>query len=131
MKRPLKVLMAALILTATLLFVLPQSALAGEYKPVNGKELQSMMKDGDSIKIIDVRDSETFKRGHIKGAINIPYEVAPGRLMNELSQNERIVFVCYGGPTGDGFAETLVENDYKDVYSLRGGMRHWKGRVVR
>jgi len=131
MKKPLKALILAAAFVALFLCLTPQSAEAGDYKPVTGEELQEMMRSGPDMKIIDVRDAETFKKGHIEGAINIPYEVAEGRLMKELKPTERIVFVCYGGPTGDGFAETLVENNYKDVYSLRGGMRLWKGRVVR
>jgi len=132
MKRPLRTIIAfTIIFAAAILYLTPQAALAGEYKPVTGTELQEMMADGNPVKIIDVRDADTFRRGHIDGAINIPYEVAPDRLMKELRRGERIVFVCYGGPTGDGFAETLAENDYKKVFSLRGGMRLWKGRVVR
>ncbi len=131
MKKPLKALMLAAALMAALICLTPRSAEAGDYKPLTGKELQEMMSSGHEMKIIDVRDAETFKKGHIEGAINIPYEVAEGRLMKELKPAERIVFVCYGGPTGDGFAETLTKNNYKDVYSLRGGMRQWKGRVVR
>ena len=117
---------------AALLCLIPKTSTAGgDYIPVTGQELQEFIKDGEDIKIIDLRDADTFKGGHIEGAINIPYEVAKGRLLKELKPDERIVFVCYGGPTGDGFAEALVKNNYKNVYSLRGGMRNWKGRVVR
>jgi thiosulfate sulfurtransferase len=131
MTKTFKVFNLAMILMAALLYLTPTSVQAGDYKPVTGTELQEMMSDGGDLKIIDVRDANSFNSGHIEGAMNIPYKVAEGRLMKELQTTERIVFVCYGGPTGDGFAEVLVSNNYTDVYSLRGGMNNWQGRVVR
>ncbi len=131
MKKRLTTIMLAAILMTILLCLAPINAKAGEFKPVTSIELQQMIADGQDIKVIDVRDAATYKSGHIEGSINIPYEVADARLMKELKPTERIVFVCYGGPTGDGFAEMLVKNNYKKVYSLSGGMRYWDGRVVR
>ncbi len=131
MKKRLMTFMLAAALMAILLCLSPINAKAGEFKTVTSIELQQMISDGQDIKIIDVRDGATYKSGHIEGSINIPYEVADARLMKELKPSERIVFVCYGGPTGDGFAEMLVKNNYKKVYSLSGGMRYWDGRVVK
>ncbi len=131
MKKKLTTFMLAAILMATILCLSPINAEAGEFKSVTSIELRQMLSDVQSIQVIDVRDAATYKNGHIEGSINIHYEVAETRLMKELKPTERIVFVCYGGPTGDGFAEMLVKNNYKKVYSLSGGMRYWDGRVVK
>jgi len=113
MKKELTRFILTAILITILLCLTPTNAKAGEFKSVTSIELQQMISDGQDIKVIDVRDA------------------ADTRLMKELKPTERIVFVCYGGPTGDGFAELLVKNNYKKVYSLSGGMRYWDGRVVR
>ena len=45
---------------------------AGPHKVITGEELQTMMKDGQPVKIVDVREAELFKSGHVPGAVNIP-----------------------------------------------------------
>lgn len=104
---------------------------AADYKIIDGKELEAMMKDGKPIVIVDVREPYEFAEGHIKGAINIPYGGAKNRALKELSPNDRIVFVCHRGPMGDELGELLSKNGYKNVYNLKGGMWKWKGEVVK
>ncbi len=106
-------------------------SIAGGLKVIDGKELEGMMSDGNGIVIVDVREPELFSAGHIKGAINIPYDTANPKILKELSPNDRIVFVCHGGPMGDELGSILVKNDYKDVYNLKGGMKKWRGEVVK
>jgi rhodanese-related sulfurtransferase len=100
---------------------------AGPHKVITGKELQTMMKDGQPVKIVDVREPELFKSGHVPGAINIPYDTAHGRLLKELSPKDRVVFICHGGPMGDELGGILTKNGYTKVYNVKGGMKHWKG----
>lgn len=107
------------------------SSIAGGLKVIDGKVLETMKSDGKSIVIVDVREPEEFSAGHIKGAINIPYDAAKPRMFKELSSNDRIVFVCHGGPMGDELGSILAKNGYKDVYNLKGGMKMWKGEVVK
>jgi rhodanese-related sulfurtransferase len=81
--------------------------------------------------IVDVREPELFSAGHIKGAINIPYDDSKPRVLRELSRNDRIVFVCHGGPMGDELGRLLAKNGYPDVYNLAGGMKKWTGGTVK
>ena len=104
---------------------------AGGHKVIDGKDLEVMMKNGKSIMLVDVREPELYSAGHIKGAVNIPYDTAKGRILKELSTNDRIVFVCHGGPMGDELSEILMKNGYKDVSNLNGGMKKWKGEIVK
>lgn len=48
---------------------------------------------------VDVRDTEDYKRGHIKGALGIPLPEIESRL-SEIPQDKEIVFYCEG--TWDG-----------------------------
>ncbi|MBI5048660.1 MAG: rhodanese-like domain-containing protein [Deltaproteobacteria bacterium] len=104
---------------------------ASDYKLIDGKEMEVMMSDGKPMVIVDVREPYEFAAGHIKGAINIPYGAAKPRILKELSLDNRIVFVCHGGPMGDELSAILVKNNYKEVYNLKGGMNKWKGDVVK
>lgn len=104
------------------------NAIAGEsHKVITGEELQKIMQDEKSVKIVDVREPELFRKGHVPGAINIPYDTAHGRILKELSPDERIVFMCHGGPMGDELGEILTNKGYKKVYNVKGGMKKWRG----
>ena len=100
---------------------------AGPHKVITGEELQTMMKDGQPVKIVDVREPELFKSGHVPGAVNIPYDTAHARILKELSPKDRVVFICHGGPMGDELGGILTKNGYTKVYNVKGGMKHWKG----
>ncbi|MBI3610146.1 MAG: rhodanese-like domain-containing protein [Nitrospirae bacterium] len=119
------------------LFVLIGTALtvslsvAGGLKTIEGKGLEAMMSDGKSLVIVDVREPELFSKGHIKGAVNIPYDTAKSRIVKELAPKDRIVFVCHGGPMGDELGRLLVKNGYNDVSNLKGGMKKWNGEVIK
>ncbi|MBI5468229.1 MAG: rhodanese-like domain-containing protein [Deltaproteobacteria bacterium] len=104
-----------------------QLAFSAGLNRIDGDELRKMMKDGGQITIVDVREPELFAKGHIPGAINIPYDGAHSRILKELSPKDRIVFVCHGGPMGDELGDILIKNGYASVYNLKGGMRHWSG----
>ena len=106
-------------------------AMAGGLTTIDGTQLESLMVDGKALMIVDVREPELFAAGHIRGAINIPYDDAKPRIVKELSPADRIVFVCHGGPMGDELGRLLAEKGYSTVYNLKGGMKHWKGSVVK
>ncbi len=107
------------------------SATAAALKTIDGKEMEALMSDGKPMVIVDVREPNEFAAGHIKGAINIPYDAAKPRVLKELAPKDRIVFICHGGPMGDELGKLLTKNDYPDVYNLAGGMKKWKGGVVK
>lgn len=127
MKKSSLILNAVFILT----LLLCQTAFGAGYQRINGKELKTMIKDGSAPVIVDVREPELYLKGHIPGAINIPYDTARGRILKELSPKDRIVFVCHGGPMGDELADILVKKGYTSVYNLKGGMWAWDGPLSR
>ncbi|MBI5826432.1 MAG: rhodanese-like domain-containing protein [Deltaproteobacteria bacterium] len=126
MKKICLVLNAVFILT----LFLCQTALAADYQRITSKEFKSIQKDGSPSVIVDVREPELYSKGHIPGAINIPYDTAKGRILKELSPKDRIVFVCHGGPMGDELAEILAKKGYTNVYNIKGGMWAWDGPLT-
>jgi rhodanese-related sulfurtransferase len=107
------------------------SSTAAALNTIDGKALQALMSDGKPVVIVDVREPNEFAAGHIKGAINIPYDAAKTRALKELAPKDRIVFVCHGGPMGDELGKLLVKNSFPDVSNLAGGMKKWNGEVVK
>jgi len=125
-----KILSAGLWVLIGLVFMVSPCAAEG-LRTIDGRALQAMMSDGKPLVIVDVREPELFSAGHIKGAINIPYDDAKPRVLRELSRKDRIVFVCHGGPMGDELGRLLAKNGYPDVSNLAGGMKKWPGEIVK
>lgn len=119
--------------TALIALILMTSALAlsAEHKRISGDELSAMMTAKPGLVIVDVREEWRYSKGHIPGAINIPYNGAHGRILKELAPKESIVFVCHGGPMGDELGAILAKNNYRSVYNLKGGMHRWRGALER
>lgn len=65
-----------------------------ELTPVKHKELLSLVRAGEAT-VIDVRPSDEYKAGHIRGAINVPLEELPKRLA-ELPRKQQVVAYCRG-----------------------------------
>ena len=75
--------------------------------------------------IIDLREPESYRRSHIKGAVNIPYE--------ELSESPPIpkekllVFYCDRGGASMAAARDSVRKGWK-TRSVIGGFTAYRGR---
>ncbi len=78
---------------------------------ISARELHAMLARGEPLMLVDARDEVHYRRGHLPGAISIPAEDAPLRLVDlrrpkRLLHPERLptdrsallVFYC-GGPT--------------------------------
>jgi 3-mercaptopyruvate sulfurtransferase SseA len=68
-------LLIGLVSAIGTLFTVTRSV-AADLITVDGAKLQTMMADGKPMVIVDVREPELFAKGHIKKAINIPYDSA-------------------------------------------------------
>ena len=120
-----------IIFTALVVVALSVPLYAAGYRLIEQPELEAMMQDGRPLVIVDLREPELFKEGHIPGAINIPFQDAYRRAPRELKKDQRIVFVCHSGPMGDRIAGFLAGTGYKELYNLKWGMKGWKGRLER
>jgi rhodanese-related sulfurtransferase len=76
----------------------------------------------DKYFIVDVRKSEDFKEGHIKGSVNIFWlDMLKEENLKKLPKNKKILLVCYVGHTSSQMMVVLKLLGY-DVGSLKFGM---------
>jgi rhodanese-related sulfurtransferase len=75
-----------------------------------------------SIFILDIRAEADYDKGHIEGAINIPFKEV-GRNLDQLPQDKRIIVYCYTGQTG-GQTAALLNIAGFEARSLNGGMNN-------
>lgn len=63
----------------------------------------ALAKDADKYYIVDVREAADFAKGHIKGAVNIPYGPEIAKKLDSMkteSAGKTLIVYCYTGQTG-------------------------------
>lgn len=76
--------------------------------------------------VLDLRSAESFGRGHIVNARNVPSDELEARL-NKLEhlKSKPVVVVCDAGITSNKAVDTLRKAGFESVYGLKGGMNGW------
>ncbi|MDY0405597.1 rhodanese-like domain-containing protein [Virgibacillus sp. 179-BFC.A HS] len=78
--------------------------------------------------LIDVREPQEFKSGHILGARNIPLTQLKQRLV-ELRKDKPVYLYCQSGTRSARAAQVLHKKGYEDVSQLKGGFKKWTGKI--
>jgi rhodanese-related sulfurtransferase len=91
---------------------------------INAIELNDQFKNGRRPLIIDVRQPDEYRTGHIIGAKLIPLNELSSR-MKELPQNREIVCVCASGNRSGSATRMLAKSGYNAV-NMKGGMLSWR-----
>ena len=91
---------------------------------ISTSELEQKLKE--KIQLLDVRTPSEYRRGHIKGAKNVP--------LNEIARytpatNETLYVICHSGVRSKMAAKKLKKKGY-DVVNVQGAMSAWTGKVV-
>jgi len=84
------------------------------------------MSDQRQAVIIDVREDEEWRQGHIPNAIHIPLSQLAGR-MSELEQykNGVVITQCRSGKRSSKAANMLKRAGFSQVYNMNGGLVAW------
>jgi rhodanese-related sulfurtransferase len=92
-------------------------------------EISELITSGnENLIIIDLRDLNAFSKGHIAGAINIPYreDTFPARIASVSDKNKILIIYC-GQGVKTGKAEKFIKkSSFKKKYILEGGFKVWK-----
>lgn len=97
-------------------------------KPVptlNAVELSEKLKNGKRPLVIDVRQPNEYRSGHIAGAKLIPLNELRSR-MKKLPQSKEIVCVCASGHRSHSATRILIGAGY-NATNMKGGMHSWRG----
>jgi phage shock protein E len=89
--------------------------------------LLDRLDDPDAPLVLDVRTPDEYHRGHVPGAINIPYLQVGARLTELGAVNGRdVVVYCEAGPRAQRAEATLKQAGFERVYHLEGDMAAWR-----
>lgn len=91
-------------------------------------DLKDRLDAGEDVQVVDIRMPGQFERGHIPGAINVPFPEFPQRV-DEVEWDEEIVVACPKGESSLQAARMLESYEDVDadtsVFNLEGGYREW------
>ncbi len=96
-------------------------------KQISATEVQQRLENGENLNIIDVREVDEVKEGHIPGVTNIPLGLLEFRA-HELDKNTPYIMVCRSGGRSGQATQYLQSMGY-DVTNMTGGMLSWEGKV--
>ncbi|MGB3330397.1 MAG: rhodanese-like domain-containing protein [Thermomicrobiales bacterium] len=77
-----------------------------------------------TITVVDVREQDEWRAGHIRGAIHIPLG-SLGERTAKIDRSKPVVTVCRSGMRSLRGADTLRAAGFEDVRSMAGGMNAW------
>ncbi len=101
------------------------SLLFGKPVPaINAVEVSEKLKNGKHPLVVDVRQPDEYRSGHIAGAKLIPLGEL-NRRMKELPQSREIICVCASGNRSRSATKILNGAGYQAV-NLKGGMLSWR-----
>ncbi|GEN23849.1 rhodanese-like domain-containing protein [Halomonas cupida] len=119
---PVLVAAFAAVLTAWLIYELRNANAGG----VTTSEATQLVNREDAV-VLDIRDKNDFKAGHIAGARNIPQSNLDSR-MAELDKfkSTPIIVVCKHGQSSGAVQAKLKKAGFERALKMRGGMTQWQ-----
>lgn len=79
--------------------------------------------------LIDVREPEEYKEGHLPGALLMPLSDLLDR-MNELDPSNPVITYCRMGNRSKSAAALMKGQGFSRAYSIEGGITAWNGLVA-
>jgi rhodanese-related sulfurtransferase len=118
------------ILGAVILFFLIRMLPPRGVKSISADELQEILKDPKGKQLIDVRDPNEYKTGHIQGARNIPLtQIASAA--NGIPKDKETYLICATGLRSAQATRILKKKGFTNLNNVAGGLKNWKGKIVK
>jgi sulfur-carrier protein adenylyltransferase/sulfurtransferase len=99
-----------------------------EIPEVSAQQVNELLKkNGKSPILLDVRESDEWRQGHLEGALPLPRGFLEIKVESAVPNKEApIIAYCAGGVRSLLAAKAMKEMGYQDVSSMAGGYAAWK-----
>ncbi len=84
---------------------------------------RDIMSRGDAL-VLDVRDPDSYRLGHIEGSELATKENFQG-FLTKAPKEKPLIICCYHGNSSQAYAKHFADHGFVDVYSLDGGYEAW------
>ena len=113
------------VLTLILLIVYEWYQQKQGVKGLSAQELTNWV-NHDNARLIDIRDSALFKKGHIAGSILVDASLLSQVAAAWQDKTQAIIVICSSGVTAIKTASQLQGLGFSKVAVLTGGIRSWQ-----
>ena len=96
------------------------------FQLISAREAESLMNHGEYV-VIDLRNDRDYRKGHMQGALNLPYEFLD-HYIEKLPKNRRYILYCSHGGASMLAGRRMSEQGL-DVLSISGGILSYRGRL--
>lgn len=98
---------------------------------VSQTELEALQEADGDVRVVDVRSPAAYRRGHIPGSVNVPFDALADRV-TDLAGAEHVVTVCPHGEASVQAARLVAAYEGFDgeVASLSCGVTGWDGDLA-
>ena len=109
-----------------LLNLLPAIALAADFQTpaITATELNARQLTPEAYLVVDVRDQNEYRKGHIPDAINIPQPELELHL-DELQNPNGVVIYCINGRRTKLAEQTLLDHGFDNLYHIEHSLNGW------
>ncbi len=91
-------------------------------------EVKERISNGGGFTLVDVRERDEFREGHLPGAVSVPRGFLDIRIEEVVpDKSSPVVLYCAGGTRSLLGGRTMKELGYENVISMSGGYGAWKG----
>lgn len=104
-------------------FVVTESQRGG--RRISGNELSRLVNLQDA-RVIDIRNVQEFREGHITGSMNVPYSQVSEKAAELVKLGKPLIVVCALGQVASTAAKTLKLAGATDINFLGDGISGWR-----
>ena len=94
----------------------------------NIEQVREHLNNGADYVLLDVREKDEYREGHLSGALSLPrgfLEIRVEQLVSD--KGKPIIAYCAAGTRSLLAAKQLKDMGYRNVISMAGGYSAWKG----
>ena len=96
------------------------------FQLISARKAESLMDQWEYV-VIDLRNDRDYRKGHMQGALNLPYEFLD-HYIEKLPKNRRYILYCSHGGASMLAGRRMSEQGL-DVLSISGGILSYRGRL--
>lgn len=96
------------------------------FQLISAREAENLMDHGEYV-VIDLRNDRDYRKGHMQGALNLPYEFLD-HYIEKLPKRRRYILYCSHGGASMLAGRRMSEQGL-DVLSISGGILSYRGRL--
>jgi len=116
----------ALFVLLGLLLRLELSSQVGGVTLSSTHEVTNLLNRDEGV-VIDIRDEDAYKKGHITGAMSLPVAELEKKLKRlQKYKDKPIIISCASGQHFSKAGAILRKHGFEKIYALKGGINAWQ-----